>query len=52
MKPVFYVWTDVTRTVLKPADKDDLPALHRDLLYGKSYLASMTYLIQRSLLDK
>jgi phosphoglycerol transferase MdoB-like AlkP superfamily enzyme len=52
MKPVYYVWTDATRTVLKPAAKDDLPALHRDLLYGRSYLASMTYLIQRSLLDK
>ena len=52
MKPVYYVWTDSTRMALKPAGKEDIPALKEDLLYGKSYLASMTFLIQRSLLDK
>jgi len=52
MKPVYYVWTDSTRTALKPAGKEDIPALSNDLLYGKSYLASMTYLIQRCLLQK
>ena len=52
MKPVYYVWTDSTRTSLKPAGKEDLTALKVDLLYGKSYLTSMTYLIQRCLIDK
>ena len=52
MKPVYYVWTDSTRKALKPAGKEAIPALQKELLYGKSYLASMTYLIQRCLLDK
>jgi phosphoglycerol transferase MdoB-like AlkP superfamily enzyme len=52
MKPVYYVWADSARTELKPAGKEDIPALSKDLMYGKSYLASMTYLIQRCLLDK
>jgi glucan phosphoethanolaminetransferase (alkaline phosphatase superfamily) len=52
MKPVYYVWADSTRKTLKPAGIEDIPTLNQELLYGKSYLASMTYLIQRCLLEK
>ena len=52
MKPVYYVWADSSRTGLKPATEKDIPALQHELMYGKSYLASMTYLIQRCLLEK
>ena len=52
MKPVYYVWADSTKKTLKPAGVEEIPVLNQELLYGKSYLASMTYLIQRYLSDK
>ncbi|MDR0794448.1 MAG: sulfatase-like hydrolase/transferase [Tannerella sp.] len=52
MKPVYYVWYDPARTVLKPAGKEDIPELNKAMIKGKSFLASMNYLIQRSIKEK
>jgi len=48
-KPVYYVWADSEKTELKPASKNDITGLNQLMIYGKSYTASMTYLIQQYL---
>lgn len=50
-KPVFYVWKDVQKTVLKPAGPSETQLLQKALNYAKSYTASMTFLIQEELIE-
>ncbi len=48
-KPIFYAWKDSTRTLLRPAKGEEIQSLNKTLLKGKSYIASMTYLVQTCL---
>lgn len=51
-KPIFYTWGDSTRTILKVSKEKNVPVPEQELVYGKSFIASMTYLVQRYLSEK
>lgn len=52
VEPVYYVWQDAGKTKLKIADDKEREMLQKDMVKGKAYAASMTYLIQNFLSEK